>query len=173
MWKNMTHFFFSGFVFLVYLVDPRFFPVLGKNVLFKLQHYKIIHYMVEEIASQLHFETEVHSLCRLGWTPSLFSSWAKAELSSWAFHAEEPCLGPMCPFARFGHLSKEQSLLQDAVSGSTTPVVPDSLAKESAVQGALREADQALIYLDICKVGLQLGRNGCCLLHRQHLLLLI
>lgn len=79
----------------------------------------------------------------------------------------------MCPFARFGHLSKEQSLLQDAVSGSTTPVVPDSLAKESAVQGALREADQALIYLDICKVGLQLGRNGCCLLHRQHLLLLI
>lgn len=50
MWKNMTHFFFSRFVFLVYLVDPSFFPLLGKNVLFKLQHYKIIHYMVEEIA---------------------------------------------------------------------------------------------------------------------------
>lgn len=45
--------------------------------------------------------------------------------------------------------------------------------QESAELGVLREAEYALIYSDKCKVGLQLGRNGCCLLHRQCLLPLI
>lgn len=46
----------------MYLVDPNFFPVLGKNILFKLQHYEKIHYVVEEIVSQLHLETESDSI---------------------------------------------------------------------------------------------------------------
>lgn len=80
----------------------------------------------------------------------------------------------MHQFPRFGHhLSEEQSLLQDAVDACATPVGPDSSTKESAVLGALREADYALICLEKCKVGLQLGRSGCCLLQKQHLLPLI
>lgn len=55
------------------------------------------------------------------------------------------------------------------------PAMPDSLAEEPPVLGALRGANYTLIYLDKWKVGLQLvtwflslqGRASCCLLHRQ------
>lgn len=117
------------------------------------------------------FEREAggeHSPCSLGWTLCLFSSWPNLSMP------RRPCLGPMHHFPRFGHrLSKKQSPPPGCCGSWTTQVVPDSLTKESAVLGAPREADYSLIYLEKCKVGLQLGRHGCCLLHRHCLLPLI
>lgn len=40
--KLYTFIYFRGFVPPVYLVAPSSFPVLGKNILFKLQHYEKI-----------------------------------------------------------------------------------------------------------------------------------
>lgn len=109
-----------------------------------------------------------YAQCRLGWTPSLFSSWANVSM------LRRPCLGPCATFPGLTITSpKSRAFLQDAIDACTTPVLPDSPTNESAVLAALREADYALICLDKCKVGLQLWRNGCCLLHRQHLFPLI
>lgn len=37
--KLYNYFGFGRFVLLMYLASPSFFHVLGKNILFKLQHY--------------------------------------------------------------------------------------------------------------------------------------
>ena len=88
------------------------------------------------------------------------------------------CLG-LCPHTVSPGLTttspKSGALFRDAVDGCISPGDADSLAEKPAVLGALRGANYTLIYLDKCKVGLQLvtgffflqGRNSYCLLHRQ------